>query len=556
MLSAADTRLADAVKQRDQEGLRSLLTAHADVNGAQGDGTTALHWAAHWDDIESADLLMRAGANLNAATDYGVTPLWLACAHQNGAMVEKLLAAGANPNASIWSGDTVLMNCSGNGNAKGAIALLAHGADVNAKESRHEQTALMWAAAGKHPEVVRALIDHGADIHARSKIMPALERVGQCTVKNPCKGGRTDGDADVATSHWPKTTGGFTALLFAAQQGDVESARMLLDAGVDVDESTAEEGTALLIASASGQENVAMLLLQRGANPNAKDAFGITPLHYALHDGMLKIVSKPGATDGPGGWLRPNMPALVKALLDHGANPNARIERDFPARDYLLIARYIGTEIPQMSLVGATPFLLAAASSDTSLMRALYAKGADPKLGTVDGVTPVMVAAGFAQERDPRKSGTKGGASDREQMIKRDPKPFLAAVQLAVELGGDVNHASNDARTALHAATFLGLADVIQFLVAKGAKLDAADGLGDTPLAIALAVNREGFGRKTSAKSLATVNARRFRNAREPQPEIAQLLIKLGATPELATGDKDTRQFADTKKGEIRTEDQ
>jgi ankyrin repeat protein len=213
--SSSDLRLVEAEKNRDGEAVRSLLRQHVDVNTPQADGATALAWAAHWDDLETADLLIHAGANANAANDYGVTALSLACSNANAAMVEKLLKAGANPNATLSTGETALMIAAHTGNVDAVKSLLAHGADVNAKETRRGQTALMWAE--KHADVVRLLIEHGADIHVRS-------------------------------------TGGFTPLLFAAQQGNLDSARILLAAGANVNEATPEDGSALVVASASGHE--------------------------------------------------------------------------------------------------------------------------------------------------------------------------------------------------------------------------------------------------------------------------------------------------------------
>src|SRR5437870_9198790 len=195
--SADDLRLIDAVKSRDRAAVRSLIEKHVDVNAAQPDGTTALAWAANRDDLETADVLIRAGANVNAANDYGVTALSLACTNRSAPMVEKLLKAGADPNAAQWTGETPLIVCARTGNVETVKWLLSHGADPNAKETQQGHTALMRAVAAKHSDVVRALVDRKADVRARSK-------------------------------------GGFTALLFAAQQGDIDSARILLAAGADV----------------------------------------------------------------------------------------------------------------------------------------------------------------------------------------------------------------------------------------------------------------------------------------------------------------------------------
>jgi len=525
-LSAADLSLTDAAKQGDREAVRTALSNHADVNASEADGSTALHWAIHRQDLEMADLLIRAGANVNAANDYGVTGLSLACTNRNAPLVSRLLEASANPNAALWTGETPLMTCSRTGSTEAVKALLARGADVNAHETQKGQTALMWAAANKHSDIVQALIAGGADIRARSEVTSLPEPFqAPCTPDDPCLTGRTEGSTYPSTVHFPKTEGGFTPLLFAAQQGDIESARLLLAAGADVNDSTTEEGTALLIASASGNEKFAIFLLENGADPNAKDGFGVTPLHYALHEGVLAISSyKPQPTDRFG-WTRPNMPELAKALLDHGADPNAQIAYDFPPYDYAPISRSNGNFLPQVSLVGATPFFLAAASRDLDLMRVLVERRANPRIPAVDGVTPLMVAAGMAHERGGVGFGGNVGVEYTSTADQK--KRILEAVKMAVELGSDVN-AVNEWRgqTAIHAATFMGYTDVIEFLASKGADLNLKDKYGETPMTIALG-DPEGLVYRQLGGARYDYS---FRQPKE-QKDVAALLLKLGAAP-------------------------
>ena len=514
--ASGDLRLVEAVEKGNKEAARSLLEQQVDVNAPQPDGATALAWAVHRDDLETAELLIRAGANVNAANDYGVTPLSLACTNRNAAMVEKLLEAGANPNAALWTGETVLMTCASTGNLEAVKSLLAHGAEVNAKEPKKGQTALMWAVAEKRPEVARALVEHGADVHARSKFIPTLEPFTiSCAPEHPCETGATTGSTYEATIHFRSSTGGFTPYLFAAQQGDVDSARLLLEAAVDVNEATPDDGSALVVASASGHEGLALFLLEQGADPNAKDGYGITALHYALHDGMLAISSYRSRPTDRFGWLRPNMPELVKALLAHGADPNARIEKDFPPYDYALIARSNGNSLPQISLVGATPFLLAAASGDVGAMRILAEGRADSRLATAEGTTPLMVAAGLAHERRDRWS--------------EDKEKSLQAAKLAVELGADVNAANIDGRTALHGAADMGANAIVQLLAEKGASLEAKDKYGQTAMTIALA-DPEGLVYRVLGKAQRDNSFREFR-PRDENKKLAELLLKLGATP-------------------------
>lgn len=526
VLSAADLSLTEAAKQGDRETVRTLLDKRADVNASEPDGSTALHWAVHRQDLDMADLLIRAGANVNAANDYGVTALALACTNRNEALVNRLLEAHANPNAALWTGETPLMTCSRTGSAAAVKALLSHAADPNAHESQKGQTALMWAAANKRPDVVQALIAGGADLRARSKVTPLGEPFqAPCTPTDPCLTGRMEGSTYPSTVHFPKTAGGFTPLLFAAQQGDIESAKLLLAAGADVNDSTTEEGTALVIASASGNEKLALFLLENGADANAKDSFGVTPLHYALHEGILAISSaKPQPTDGFG-WTRPNMPELAKALLDHGADPNAKIAYDFPPYDYAPISRSNGNNLPQISLVGATPFFLAAATRNLDLMRVLVERRANPKLATDEGATPLMVAAGMAHERGGVGFGGQVGAEYASSADEQ--KRILEAVKMAVELGSDVNAVNKwRQQTALHAATYMGYADVIEFLASKGADLNAKDKYSQTPMTIALG-DPEGFVYRQLGGARYDYS---FRQPKE-QKKVADLLLKLGAAP-------------------------
>ena len=250
---ANDTRLAAAVKNRDAKAFLALLP-DVNVNAAQPDGATALHWAAHWNDVDTADRLIRAGANVNAATDLGVTPLLVACSDAGAAMVIRLLKAGAKPNVTLPSGETALMVAARTGQLESVQALLGRGADVNASEPSRGQTALMWAAAQRHADVVRLLIDAGADLRARSAVRPRLGFVA----------GNRNGTGHSAAEQKRLSVefedGGFTPLLFAAQQGDVESATLLLAAGADVND-TAPAGTSpLVIAPHSNQTTVALLL--------------------------------------------------------------------------------------------------------------------------------------------------------------------------------------------------------------------------------------------------------------------------------------------------------
>ena len=489
--ASGDLRLVEAVAKQDKEEVRSLLKQHLDVNTPQADGATALHWAAHWDDLETAELLLRAGAKVNVRNDYGATPLSLACTNGNAAVVGRLLTAGANPNTALPSGETALMRCARTGSAEAVKSLLAHGADVNAKDTEQGQTALMWAVAQKHPGTAQVLLEHGADVNARSK-------------------------------------GGFTPLLFAARVGDVDSARVLLEVGANVNEampapenpgdrtagstpSTAapqesrkdvpanreQEGappgtmTPLLMASASGQEALAIFLLEKGADPNARDENGAAALHYAVLKGITALNGVVFA-NYVSHLYRPNMLALVKALLAHGANPNVRLVKNPP------LAGRSGK-----AAIGATPFLLAAITPDASVMRILAAGGAYPLLPTKGGLTPLMVAAGVSR------------AQDFTEEEKRDA---LEAVKLAVELGNDVNAVNEDGKAALHGAASNGADPIVQFLADQGAKLDVKDKYQQTPLSVASGMRLPWI---PYGEELGEIIRK----------STADLLLKLGATP-------------------------
>jgi uncharacterized protein len=480
----ADPKLIQAVKNRDIESVRTLLKQRVDVNATQGDGTTALHWAAHRDDLAIADALIRSGARANAANDLGATPLHLACTNRSAPMLERLLAAGGNPNATLSSGETVLMTCARAGDARAVKALIARGADVNASEHEHKQTALMWAASQRHPDVVQLLIEARADIRARS-LTYAQTVVGEQTQR----AGREE-------LNYTVLRGGATPLLFTARVGDVESAKLLLRAGADPNDSQPDGVSALVLAAHSGNGNVAAALLEHGADPNAFGS-GYSPLHAAI--------------------LRSD-PTLVKALLARGANPNLRMAKGTPMRrdttDWNLPA----------TLIGSTPYLLAAKFLEPEIMSALVAGGADPALTLPNGADAVMLAAGMGSGRTASRRGIEAidfGKVEPESRVRE-------AVAEAIRLRGDVKALSQTGDTALHVAAALGHDTVVQFLVEHGASVNVKNRRGFTPLAAAMFGSTVGRGR---AAAPAGADSLGF----EPPIELAHpttvaLLKKLGAT--------------------------
>ena len=460
--AADDPGLVDAARTQDQSKVRALLGRRADVNLRSADGSTALLWAAHWNDVPTADLLIRAGANANTSNDFGMTPLSRACTNGSAALVELLLKAGANPNAPIGTGETPLMTCAGSGSVDAVRMLIARGANVSAKEPAQNQDALMWAAAERHPDVVRLLIEGGADLRAHTKK-------------------------------------GFTALHFATREGDLESTRALLAAGVDVNvRSTPDEAadaerknetpvtgrtvsgaatgpgaprgpayqatisagsTPLLVATVRGHVPLALFLLEQGADPNVLDG-GFTPLHWASgtwEGGISNPVY--GFTDPMSGIPnRTQKVQLVKALLDHGANPNSRMTRRPPG--------FAGLGGGYEDAPGATPFLLASAAADLELMRMLLAAGADPMQVTDSKTTAVMAASGLNR-------GIGESSTTEEQA--------LAAVRFLIELGADGRGATTSGENALFGAAYRGWNTLLALLIEKGADVNALSKAGVTP---------------------------------------------------------------------------
>ena len=517
--------LVDAVREGDREAVRLLLKASMDVNVAQADGATALAWAVHRDDLETVELLIEAGADVNAANVYRVTPLSLACVNRNAIIVEKLLSSGANPDLAQDSGETPLMTCVRTGSEEGVRSLLVHGADLNAKTIERGQTALMWAAAGQSA-IVKMLIEHGAGVAVRSN------RLGLYTPRIPKSPNLTPRGGPVhqgfrETIYHPKFKGGLTPLMFASQAGNVESARILLAAGADVNEGTEEVGPSLLLAASNGREQVALLLLEKGADPNATDGYGMTALHWALEEGVVGMSG--GHTETDPFWVHPNSRELVRALLVRGADPNARIQSDFMPYHIHRFGRGAQQEPPQVSQAGATPILMAAASADVSALRLLVEAGGDPKTATFDGTTPLMVAAGM---------GVNVGMRGADGVTDEIRSKILETVQLAFQLGNDVNAIGPDGRRAIHGAALYGLTDVIRFLDEKGADLDAQDMWGQSAMSIALADPDGLVYRHLPSKGQDST----FRRRSQKDEETIELLLSLGAQPYILTG-RDLKGF-------------
>jgi ankyrin repeat protein len=441
-VAAARVELADAAEQRDKTSVRTLLGTGVDVNAAQVDGTTALHWAAYHDDIETVALLVRAGANANAVNRYGVPPLALASTNGAAAIVKVLLEAGADANATMKGGETVLMLAARSGNAEAVKALLVRGANPKSRE-RLGQTALMWAAAEGHTAVVRELIEAGGELNA--------------------------------------TLGsGFTAFFFAVRGGHLDTVRAFLEAGVDVNAMTKPPENApgrrarvgrrpgsptspLLLAVQNGHFELAIALVDAGADPNDVRT-GFTPLH------MIPGVRKPDSSDlsdpaAPTGSGRLSSSDFVREIVKRGAKVNFRLARGAPKQP--ATSSSIGSE-------GATPFLFAADRDDVPLMRLLLELGADPLLPNFNNTTPLMAAAGVGTNEPQEEAGEESEA--------------VEAVKMLLELGADPNTVDKNGDTAMHGAAYNISPLVVKLLAERGADPQIwknPNKAGGTPLFIA-----------------------------------------------------------------------
>jgi uncharacterized protein len=435
---AATTEVADAAMRGDREAVRSALGRKADVNAAQIDGSTALHWAVERDDVEIVDLLIRAGARVTARTREGVTPLQLAATNGNGPMIDRLLKAGADSNAALTpAGDSALMMAARTGKTDAIRVLLEAGANVNAKESWGGTTALMWAVSEGHAEAARTLIAAGADINARSNYVAAANGRG------------FEGRTPLASSTDAKpvefASGWLTPLMLAAREGNVELTGILVTAGADVNAIAGDGKTALAMAIFNGNYEAASLLVDNKADVNKADAQRFTPLFWTVDRRNMET-----APNFP--WIVTSDPMpLIHKLLDAGANPNALVNNTPRAR--------MREGSPR--IVFATALMRAAFAGDLELVKLLLARGADPNVISRDGETMLSAASGLAFIHGYHRG--------------KAPEERLQVVKLFVELGNDVNQPDDFGITPLMAAANYGNVPIVQYLIDVGADVGAHD---------------------------------------------------------------------------------
>jgi ankyrin repeat protein len=435
---------------------------------ADGDGMTPLHWAVYRDDAAAVRSLIASGADVKATTRVGaITPLSLACTNGDAAVIELLLKAGADVKAATTDGATPLMLAAASGSADAVKVVLDHGADVNAKESAHGQTALMFAAAKNRAAVIELLLKNGADSAVTSTVeklaRPRVDEDGNPLPAAPAGGGRGGGGGRAggglggqARGASATIMGGMTAMLLAAREGNMEAARALLTGGADINQPSASDKTSpLVIAITNGHYDLAKFLLDHGADPNLATVDGLTPLYDAEDTEWAEVGWGPNPITLQ---ERVTYLDLMKALLEHGANPNARLIKPLWFRPTSHNQEWVDKK-------GATAFWRAAQSSDVAAMRLLKEHGADTNLATDEGVTPLMVAAGL------------GWGANATRNV---PDSWLAAVQYCVELGADLNAKDAYNYTALHGAAYRGENEVVKFLVQKGAQLDVRSKRGQT----------------------------------------------------------------------------
>ncbi len=499
--AAPDTRLAEAAQRRDMAAVRALLSQKVDPNAPGRDGTSALLWVVRVDDVATATQLVKAGADVKLANRQGLTPLALAASNGSAAMVKLLLDSGADVNAFDPANETPLMAVARVGNLDAVRVVLEHGATLDAKDPQFEQTALMVAVRENHPQVVRLLIELGANVNAKTRIGVTPPFILPNSVPGFGHGiGIVRGGSPDRGRRAP-TPGAMSPLQYAARDGRLDTVKILLASGADINQVEANDITPVITAITNNHPDVATYLIEQGADVKKVDWYGRTALFAAVETRNMDTDNGPPFENSV---TRPPYLPLIQLLLDKGADPNARTAEQLPIRNQFL--RTTGT-LEWVDFTGMTPFIYAARAGDVDAMKLLLKAGADPKIETFRGTNALMAAAGvnwvFNQtywEGEPRN---------------------LEAVKLCFDLGlTDVNKQNSMGVTALMGAANRGSDEIIRYLVSKGAKLDTKDAEGRTAMTWAegvfLATNPAQA--KASSIALLTSLAKQSPQAAAPAP--------------------------------------
>ncbi len=446
--------LADAVEKKDFTAAAAMIRKGTDVNQPSADGTTPLHWAAYYANVDLVKTLLRSEAKPDTRNNYGSSPMMEAATVANLDILRLLLDAGANVESANPEGQTALMAVARTGNVKAAELLLKHGAKVDAAEKWGGQTALMWASARKQPEMVRFLIRNGAGVNKRSIDRNWERRVtSEPRVKE-------------------MMTGGFTPLLFAVREECLDCVKALLDAGADVNKPDPDNVSPLILALLNSHFDIAKLLVEHGADVNQWDYWGRTPLYTATDMNILPASAR--------GDLPPVQQTtgleVARMLLDRGADPDYALKLSPPPRQ---IFNDRAGDNPVMTS-GSTPLQRAAYGGDVDMMKLLLEHGADMSLGSVTGVTPMIALT------------NKGGSRNRN----KTEASVIAGLDLLLKAGANINQKSGTGgETPLHTSARLNWQEVVKYLVAHGGDLNAKDGRGLIPLDYAIGkADSQAFG--------------------------------------------------------------